>query len=93
MVAAEIPPSAYAQLGNIPLSEPPPGVIPDLTHPQWHGQGVVIAAAIGIPLMLIIAATRVYSKCYLSRKWVLDDSSFIISLVELSIIQILQAPC
>ncbi|KAJ8069259.1 hypothetical protein OCU04_002922 [Sclerotinia nivalis] len=79
MAVAEIPPSAY---GNMPLSEPPPGVVPDLIHPQWHGQGVVIAAAIGIPLMLIMAATRIYSKCYLSRKWVLDDSSFIISLVS-----------
>jgi hypothetical protein len=40
-------------------------VIPDIV-PKWHGQGVVIAASIGLPLMLVFASTRIYSKCYLT---------------------------
>jgi len=72
-----------AQIENYPLSPAPPGVVADLAHPKWHGESVVVAASVGIPLMLIMASIRIYAKCYLTRKWVLDDYTFLVSLVGL----------
>ncbi|KAF2179609.1 hypothetical protein K469DRAFT_673989 [Zopfia rhizophila CBS 207.26] len=79
----DIPKEAWAQLDSYPLTQPPPGVIPDFVHPQWHGQPVVIVGAVGISVMLVMASIRMYSKCYLTRKWVFDDYVYLLSLRSL----------
>jgi len=86
----DIPKEMWALLADQPLSDPPPvnilhrfkvnrltimqGVVPDLEHPTWHGAEVVIAASVCIPMIFLVAAVRIYAKCYVTRKWTWDDS-------------------
>jgi hypothetical protein len=86
----EIPKDMWGSLADFPLSEPPPvsqaedqivccltleqGRPFDLTHPTWHGHGLVIASSVALPIMLAVASTRIYAKCFVMKKWTSDDS-------------------
>ncbi|KAF2115746.1 hypothetical protein BDV96DRAFT_574401 [Lophiotrema nucula] len=73
-------PDMMAQMDLQPLSPPPPNVTVNVP-PKWHGQGIIIAASIMMPLMVLMATIRVYSKCYLPRKWTFDDYVFLLSFI------------
>lgn len=79
MSLSDVPREAWAQLDGYPLAQPPDDVIPNLVDPEWHGMPVLATVAVFLPLMTIMAIIRVYSKWYITRKWLMDDWVFLIS--------------
>ncbi|KAF2680901.1 hypothetical protein K458DRAFT_89307 [Lentithecium fluviatile CBS 122367] len=71
--------STYARLENVTLIPPPPGVVPDVAHRKFHGAPIMIAASICLPVVIILAAIRLYVRLRILRKWALDDYAFVIS--------------
>ncbi|KAH4415151.1 hypothetical protein HBH92_074120 [Parastagonospora nodorum] len=80
MSTIDIPKEMWALLDDQPLVQAPTGITPNFEYPTWHGRSVVIAASVCIPLMLIAASIRVYTKCFITRKWNRDDNIFLASL-------------
>lgn len=75
----DIPKDMWAELDKYPLVAPPPGIIPDPVNRVPHRLPVTISAAICIPMVLILAGVRVYTKRVIVRKWGFDDYVFIVS--------------
>ncbi|KAF2444588.1 hypothetical protein P171DRAFT_520724 [Karstenula rhodostoma CBS 690.94] len=76
---SDIPKSMYEQLQNVTLVTPPVGVGSDISQRQFHGHPMLIAASVCLPLVLILAAIRVFVRLRILRKWGLDDYAFITS--------------
>lgn len=74
MSIVEVPKELWPQLAGLPASKPPPDVEPNFENPTWHGGQVVIPAAIFVTIMFFVSAVRIYTKCYIVRKWSWEDS-------------------
>ena len=58
---------------NLPGLKPPPGVTPDFMHPRNRGPVLIIVNGILLALMMILIATRFYTKLAIIRKVSWDD--------------------
>ncbi|KAF2729423.1 hypothetical protein EJ04DRAFT_67126 [Polyplosphaeria fusca] len=56
-----------------PFRSPPPGVVPNFANPPFMGLPVIVTASICLPLVVLFAAVRIWSKFFILRKWKLDD--------------------
>ena len=76
--AALLDPSAYASL---PALEPPPGVVPNFVDPTDRGYTLIIVGAVLMTLMVLFFVIRMYTKCFVSRKFSWDDCQFFIVVI------------
>lgn len=69
-MAQQMDPSYYA---NLPASAPPPGVIPNLDHPQSRAIEAHIGMGICIGVTLVFVVLRMYVKLAITHMWGWDD--------------------
>ncbi|MCJ1325237.1 hypothetical protein MMC10_001899 [Thelotrema lepadinum] len=62
-----------AQLAQIPVSTPPPGVVPNFTDPPNNTHGGIAAIAIALGLMLIFVFLRVYTRLKVHKTFASED--------------------
>ena len=65
-----ISPAALA----LPAGAPPPGVKPNLVNPESTGPILVGVSSAFFTLMTVFVFVRIYTKAFIHRKWMLDDS-------------------
>ncbi|MCJ1395154.1 hypothetical protein MMC18_008035 [Xylographa bjoerkii] len=73
--------TASTSLESQPLSAPPPGVIPNFTHPESIASEIYVAAGVCMPLVLLFAVVRYYAKIVVMKKWAWDDLTFTLGLI------------
>ena len=66
-------PSSWAAIQDQPVRPPPPGVVPNLAHPESRAFEIHVAASVSIPLILLFAAMRFYAKLAILKRWAWDD--------------------
>lgn len=64
------------QLNTLPAANPPPGVVPNMTHPQWRVPEFFGTITPFLFIALIMYGIRVYMKIAVLRKWRIEDSKF-----------------
>lgn len=69
----------WASIQNDPVLPPPPGVIPNFTNPESRAVGIYIAAGICLPIIVLSAVVRLYTKAAGLRKWTWDDGEMFFS--------------
>lgn len=58
---------------RLPALTPPPGTLPNFTHPRNRGPVLVVVNGILLGLMMVFLAIRVYTKLAIIRKISWDD--------------------
>lgn len=55
-------------LSQLPALQPPPGVVPDFTHPHTRGPLFLAPSAVAMGIMYSFVIVRFYTKLFLKRK-------------------------
>ena len=64
---------------NVPLAPPPQGVTPNLTNPESNSFREITAASICIPIIVILAAVRIFSMLKITRLAAYADYTFLLA--------------
>jgi hypothetical protein len=70
------PPVCYTELGVIMNSNIIQGVNSNFTNPPSLGKPVFIVAGICLPLVLLFATARIYSRAFILKRWRIDDCEY-----------------
>ena len=58
---------------NTPAAPPPPGIVPDLKHPQIHDPGLLISNVLYLSFTSLAVTLRVFTKVHVMRQMKVED--------------------
>ena len=62
---------------NLPIGKPPPGVVPNLDHPQSQTIAQYVGIGICLGVALVFVLLRIYVKLAVTRAWGWDDGELL----------------
>lgn len=62
-----------AQIASLPITAPPPGVIPNFVDPVSRSHEIYIPAGVCLAFMFLFASLRLYAKLFIQKRRDVDD--------------------